>query len=325
MLICYRQSTDPFLNIAAEEYFVHQATEDMCMIWLNEKSVIIGKHQNAYAEINYPFVKKSNIPVIRRISGGGAVYHDLGNINLTFIQQVGKSDPVDFGHFTTIFVKMLQSIGIEATVGNRNSLFIAGSKISGHAEHIFHGKVLHHGTILFNADLDTLANCLTSGKNFQSKSLPSVRSPVINLVTFLPKGTDVHHFINEMLSWFLKYFPASRLFSLSGDDVEAIQHLAEIKYKTWKWNFGYSPSYSFPADIQSFTGITSINVHVGNGEISQIEILKETGDQLLLSLLYNLKGVLHKEEEIEEFFVHNKIKLELAGVSGVNFMDAFFG
>lgn len=325
MLICYRHSTDPYLNMAAEEYFFKQSGEDMCMIWRNEKSVIIGKHQNAYAEVNYPYLKKHNIPVIRRISGGGAVYHDLGNINFTFIRKMAKPDTVDFNQFVNIFINLLQSVGIQATVGKRNSLFVEGFKISGHAEHAFRGKVLHHGTILFNTDLDALNNSLQPGKIIFSKALPSVKSPVANLCSFLSKEIDIQHFISKCLSWLAANLPSSKSFSLSDDDEKAILQLAEEKYKTWQWNFGYSPSYSFQADVQVFKEIVPILIRVENGTVSQTELLQHTTNQLLITLVNGLEGVLHNEEGLEEFILKYKPKLEMAGISAESLKNAFFG
>jgi len=199
MLIFHRPFTDPHLNIAAEEYFVKKATEDMCMIWINEQSVIIGKHQNAFAEINYPYVRKNQIPIIRRISGGGAVYHDTGNVNFTFIQKTDKANQVDFGRFTSIIVKFIQSLGIDVNTNKRNSLFAGNLKFSGHAEHIFHDTVLHHGTILFNTNLDILQNCLTPEKQYQGKAMASVRSDVGNIAPLLSQNINIHQFTEYLM------------------------------------------------------------------------------------------------------------------------------
>jgi len=130
MFIYLRPYTNPFLNLAAEEYYIRHATDEICMVWINEQSVIIGKHQNAYAEINYPYLCENQIPVIRRISGGGAVYHDMGNINLSFISNTHKTNQVDFGKFTAIVIAFLHSYGLEISVNKRNSLFIGDRKFS---------------------------------------------------------------------------------------------------------------------------------------------------------------------------------------------------
>ncbi len=324
MLIYNRPYTDPFLNIAAEDYYVKHALSDMCMIWINEPSVIIGKHQNAYAEINYPFVRKKNIPVIRRISGGGAVYHDAGNVNFSFISRTTKSNQVDFGRFTSIIVNFMQSLGIEANVGKRNSLFIGDKKFSGHAEHLFHDKVLHHGTILINSDLLTLQNSITPAKEYKGKALASVRSEVMNIAPLLPYGIDIQLFVEIFIKWLLDYFPGSQIYDPGIGQQNEIKKLSETKYKTWEWNFGYSPAYTFQVHIQAVAGITEANIKVENGMIASVEVTSESANIILHKLLNSMTGLLHKEEEIHKFVENNLKSLELAGVNTVSFKEEFF-
>lgn len=325
MLIFFRPFNNPYLNIAAEEYFVKQTDEDICMIWLNEKSIIIGKHQNAYSEINYPFISSNQIPVIRRISGGGAVYHDLGNVNFTFIKKTDKANKVDFKQFTSIIIDFMQSLGIEVNTNKRNSLFIGDQKFSGHAEHIFHDKVLHHGTILFESELETLQHSLIPEKEFQTKAMASYRSEVGNIAPLLPKIIDIQQFIKLFLDWLFIYFPDSQPYSLTNIDNEQIQKLAVEKYKTWQWNFGYSPAYSFTVAIQMISGMLTIEIKVENGKIVQANPIATLQNEGLLNLLKSLTGINHKEEEIEKFTKNNYIQLELAGINSVSFSKAFFG
>ncbi|MDO9257001.1 MAG: lipoate--protein ligase [Bacteroidales bacterium] len=324
MLIFYRLFTDAYLNIAAEEYFVKNAVEDMCMIWINERSVIIGKHQNAFAEINYPYVRAHNIPVIRRISGGGAVYHDAGNVNFTFIQKTDKRNQVDFKRFTSIIVNFMQSLGIEANTNKRNSIFAGDLKFSGHAEHIFHDRVLHHGTILFNTDIDKLQNCLTPEKEYQGKAMASVRSNVGNIAPLLSKTIDINQFAERFVNWLIDFYPGSNSYKIRPDELIAINELSETKYKTWQWNFGYSPAYQFQVNIPMLTGFLPINIKVENGKFIQISLPDETVKSSLSQVLRSMTGILHKEEEIDKFIENNRSSLELAGVKIVNFVNAFF-
>ena len=324
MLIFHRLFTDPYLNIAAEEYFVKHATEDMCMIWTNEQSVIIGKHQNSFAEINYPYVRENHIPVIRRISGGGAVYHDSGNVNFTFIKKTNKTNQVDFEQFTSVIVKFIQSLGIAVNINKRNSLFAGSLKFSGHAEHIFHDKVLHHGTILFNTDLEKLQNCLTPEKDYQGKAMASVRSNVGNIAPLLPEGVDIHQFIISFIAWLVDFYPGSNSYELRPEEYEAIRQLSETRYQTWQWNYGYSPSYTFQVNIPLRSGILPVNIKVENGKFVQIEMPDETIINPLTQLLNSLTGILHNEEDIDKFVKNNLSSLELAGVKIVNFVEAFF-
>jgi len=324
MLIFRRHFTDPYLNIAAEEYFVKHATEDMCMIWINEQSVIIGKHQNAFAEINYPYVRANKIPVIRRISGGGAVYHDTGNVNFTFIQKTDKTNQVDFKRFTAIIISFMQSIGIETNTNKRNSLFAGTLKFSGHAEHIFHDKVLHHGTILFNTNIEKLQNSLTPEKEYHGKAMSSVRSDVGNIAPLLPESIDIDQFIKRLIAWLTVFYPESKSYKLLPDELEIINQLAETKYKTWQWNFGYSPAYTFLVNIPVNNGLLAVSIKVENGKFVQIAPGEETMNNHLTQLLASMKGILHNEEEIDGFVENNRNSLELAGVNIVNFTQAFF-
>jgi lipoate-protein ligase A len=324
MLIFYRPSTNPYLNIAAEEYWVKNAAEDMCMVWVNGKSVIIGKHQNAYAEINYPYVRSHNIPVIRRISGGGAVYHDSGNVNFSFIRKADKTNQVDFSKFTDIIAKFIQSLGIEAIVGKRNSIYIDGQKFSGHAEHLFHHRVLHHGTILFNSDLEALQNSLTPVRKYQSKAMASERSEVVNIAPLLPYIPDIHHFIKIFINWLIEHYPGSKSLEITRNEQDAINLLSESKYKTWEWNFGYSPAYSFQADILTSEGSVPVQCKVENGKFISIETPHTLQNQLLIKALNSMEGLLHKEEEIDKFVANNFHYLELAGIKTVYYSEAFF-
>jgi lipoate-protein ligase A len=324
MLIFRRPFTDPYLNIAAEEYFTKQSGEDICMIWINERSVIIGKHQNAYAEINYPYVRANQIPVIRRISGGGAVYHDCGNVNFTFIKKTDKTNQVDFTRFTSIVVKFMQSLGIDVNINKRNSLFAGNLKFSGHAEHIFHDRVLHHGTILFDTDLEKLQNCLKPGKEFHSKAMASVRSDVGNIAPLLSEQIDIDLFTDKLLAWLIDFYPGSKSYQVMPDEMKAIIQLSETKYKTWEWNFGYSPEYSFRAHIPTLSDYIQMDIKVRNGSFVQVDIPDSAGNSELINILKKMTGLLHKEEEIDRFVENNRSNLELAGINIVNFAEAFF-
>ena len=324
MLITYRPISDPYLNIAAEEYYVKHSDEDICMIWINDRSVIIGKHQNAYGEINYPFLKENNIPVIRRISGGGAVFHDKGNINFSFITKTGNSNQVDFGRFTSVIVKFMQSLGLEVSTSKRNSLFIGNQKFSGHAEHVFHNRVLHHGTMLFSTDLITLQKAITPIREYQSKAMASVRSDVGNIAPLLPYTIDIQDFVKLFIDWLLLFYDGSGLYQAAPNEREEIRNLAETKYKTWEWNFGYSPAYSFTIHLQSFTKTIPVVLKVENGKFVQCDLLSNAENETLIKLLNKLKGIFHKEEEIDNFVQKNRQELEQTGINTVTFRELFF-
>lgn len=324
MKIYYRRSTDPFTNIAAEEYFARNTGEDLCMIWCNEKSVIIGKHQNAYAEINYPFICEHQIPVIRRISGGGAVYHDEGNINFTFIQKTGTGNQVAFKQFTAIVVKMMKHFGLDVQVGKRDSLYIHEKKFSGNAEHIYKDRILHHGTLLFNTNLDWLEQSIKSNKSYQSKALQSVRSEVCNLAPLLPDIKDKEEFIKYLLQYLLDIYREHRIFEVDEIILNKINFLSESKYRTWQWNFGYSPAYSFVVELPLRVGNLPFTCRVENGTIKGIELMEQESKPNLEFILNKLIGILHREEDILTFSIQHKQELMDLGITALYFTQAFF-
>jgi len=180
------QSTDPYFNMATEEYFLKNFEEDFFCLYINRPSVIVGKHQNTMAEINVPYVMENNIPVIRRLSGGGTVFHDLGNLNFCFIQQGKPGYLVDFKKFSQPILDVLQKLEINAWLRGKSDLVIDNKKFSGNAEHVYKNKVLHHGTLLFSSELSQLNEAIKAdwGK-FTDKAVRSNRSQVTNIAEHL--------------------------------------------------------------------------------------------------------------------------------------------
>jgi lipoate-protein ligase A len=250
MLCIHLKNTNPFFCLAAEEYLLKNFTEDIFMLWQSDDTVVVGKHQNAMAEINYPFVRQNNITVARRISGGGTVFHDSGNVNFSFIKNVSSPAEISFKLFTAPVVEALDKLGVKATTSGRNDLLVDGLKVSGNAEHVFKNRVLHHGTLLFNSNLDTLGDAIRvkAGK-YESKAVQSNRSHVANISSYLPKQMSIEKFIS-----FLINVPAqkegNRLYELRKDDIATISELASEKFITWDWCFGYSPKYTFRNEVE---------------------------------------------------------------------------
>ena len=300
MLCIRRNETDPYFNLAAEEYVLHQFNDDCFMLWRNGPSVIVGKHQNTLAEINYDFITKNHIKVVRRISGGGTVFHDLGNINFTFIKNGDPGKLVDFRKFTQPIIDVLATLGIEARFEGRNDLTIGGRKFSGNAEHVFKNRVLHHGTMLYEAKMNDLTNALNVDPDkFKDKAIKSVRSRVTNISEHLKSPLDIQDFITLVMNHILSTHHDAKLYQFSEQDRIGIEELVKRKYSTWEWNFGYSPKYNFRKSVRTNGGKVEFNFDVQNGIIQQAIIY---GDFFSRADIHEIERALsntpHREDEV---------------------------
>lgn len=261
MLIIQRETTDPFFNIATEEFLVKTLEEPCFMLWQNTPSVIMGKHQNPLKEVNLAYLNENQIPVIRRISGGGTVYHDLGNLNYSFID-MGKADSlVNFAKYSQPVLDLLQNLGVNAQLVGKSDLKIENRKFSGNASHVYRNKVLHHGTLLFNTDLEVLNESIKINRtNITDKAVNSNRSVVVNISEHLPSPMTIVDFKIRLYEHIQSVFPDSKRIQLSKEQIEEIQKLANEKYKTWEWNFGYGPKYEI--NTQSIIQEKKIDFHI---------------------------------------------------------------
>lgn len=215
------------------------------MLYRNRPSIIVGKHQNSFAEVNYWFAKENKINVVRRLSGGGTVFHDLGNLNFTFIQNGKEGSLVDFKRFTEPILKVLRNLGVPAERSGRNDLIIHGLKFSGNAEHVYKNRTLHHGTLLFSSKLDSLGEALRVNPNhYQDKAVKSVRSQVTNITDHLPSPISLETFQETIINHVFSNLPEVSSYQFSNVDVENIEKLVTEKYSTWDWNYGYSPRFT---------------------------------------------------------------------------------
>ncbi len=281
MIFIRRPQTNSYFNLAAEEYFLKNSREDVLMLWQSEPSVVVGKHQNVMSEVNMDFVRENNIPVIRRISGGGTVYHDLGNINLTQISASRKTDQlIDFRKFTQPVIAFLKQFGLEASFEGKNNLMVNGKKFSGNSAHVFKNRVMHHGTFLYHTDLDRLEKVIRSGNShITDKSIKSIRVTVKNISDYLKIPVTTETFMQRLELFLKDYYHISTTVDLSPEEQQAIEKLVEEKYSRWEWNVAYSPKYSVRKEQDTDYGKILVSLDVKEGRITDIQLVFE-GKQL---------------------------------------------
>jgi lipoate-protein ligase A len=305
MICIYLDSTDPFFNLAADEYLLKNSTQEFLLIYINDKSVVIGKHQVAHRETDTRFVSENNIPVIRRISGGGTVFHDKGNLNFSFILNSEQGKQVNFRKYSAPVIDFLSSVGIQAKLEGKSDLKVDGLKISGNAEHIFRNRVLHHGTLLYDADLRLLKSSIRNDKgNYITRAVSSNPSSVTNLNNVLKnvlknvfKNVDtIDGFKSEMLYWFLNNYPGTEQGYLSEYDSNSIGSLARSRYSTWDWNYGYGPEYHFTGSFYHSESRSFFNMYVKDGIISEFST---DGSGEAETVLKKLVGCRHMPGDIK--------------------------
>lgn len=300
MIFIQRLQTDPVFNIAAEEYILKRDDKDVLMLWQCSPSIIVGKHQNTLAEVNTGFANRHNIPVIRRLSGGGTVYHDEGNINYTVITSEKRKDRlIDFRKFTTPVIGFLGTLGIETRFEGKNNLVVNGKKISGNSAHVFKNKVMHHGTLLFSTNLEILNKVIRAdAKNkFKDKAVQSVRAAVTNIREHLDDDMSIEQFKVKLKNYLFNYYSISEVRELDNPDIAAINALISEKYSKWEWNYGYSPAYIFRNGQK---GIRA-EMEVKNGVIVKSEFSGEFEKRELL--IKRLAGTPHRKGQIEKVLV----------------------
>lgn len=278
-MICFTDTTvDPYWNLAAEEYLLTDIQEPVFRLWRNAPSVIVGRYQNAVAEINADFVRSRGIPVVRRLTGGGAVFHDLGNINYTFIdKKIPEEDTSTmFRRFTAPVITALRGIGVEASLEGRNDLVIDGRKFSGNAVCVHGDRVLQHGTLLFASSVADLSGALnTRPEKFIGKGVQSNRSRVTNISGHLPSGPDsmsVEEFIVYLQDALVGNGGDIVTRGYSAQEKAAIDRLCRDKYSTWEWNFGNSPRYGFNQSRRFPWGFIEVSLDVAGGVIRSCSI-----------------------------------------------------
>lgn len=299
MIELIKPGTDPWFNIAAEEYIAHNLEEEVFMLWQNTDCIVMGKHQNSLSEINHHWLEKAGIPAIRRISGGGTVFQGEGNINFSFITNhpINSMDKISFARATAPIISFLKTKGIDAKLTEISNISINGKKISGNAAHIHKHRSLHHGTLLFNANLDKIKQSINHDLSaYQTKAIPSNRVEIINLQTLLGTAYSLQDFEDELRHYIkkLKHIKYSR--ELREEEIHEIQEIADTKYRSWEWNFAYSPDYRFKRKLNLADKELEISLYVRRGHIKEIHF--SNSDDLPATIAQSLINCPHRHEAI---------------------------
>ena len=291
----------PYWNMAFEDYLMNTASfdDDYVFFYIHKPSIIVGKHQNTYAEINETYVKEHEIIVARRISGGGAVYHDGGNLNFSFVFRRREGEMIDFQKYTLPVIAALKELGIESELSGRNDILIDGKKFSGNAQLMNKTKVLHHGTLMFDVDIEALVNALNvSQLKIESKAIESVRSRVANLKDSLSTEITIDAFREHLIRSFYQNVDFEE-YRLTEHDLAETEKRVLEKYGTWEHNFGASPDFAITKRKKYDAGIVEAHINVSEGVIEAIKIYGDfffTGS--IEELEHNLIGAQFSEDGI---------------------------
>lgn len=319
MIYIRNLDNDPAFNLALEQFVFESLdrTREYFLLWQNDNAIIVGRYQNTEREINQSFVRKKGIRIVRRISGGGAVYHDLGNLNYTFICDRQKGEGLDFDIFCSYIVEALAELGVKAYKNGRNDLLIEGRKFSGCAQYFRGNRVLHHGTLLFDSNLQFLSQALSPPKDkIESKGIKSVTSRVTNIRPFLKQDIPLKDFWLA-LECFLAREKNWEEYQLNANELAKVQQIKRDRYDLWEWNHGSSPSYNLLKERRvEGCGKLEFYLQVNNGVIKSVSLFGDFfGAENLRDLCQNFIGCRMEYDELLEAIKHLNIREMLYNVT----------
>ncbi|MBP1925906.1 lipoate-protein ligase A [Sedimentibacter acidaminivorans] len=315
MLYIINNSTDPWFNLALEEVLMKDKSinDDIVMLWQNDKSVIIGKHQNTVEEVNQQFADSNNIKIARRTTGGGAVYHDLGNLNYTFITNYYDKKNVDFKKFAIPVVKALQSLGLNPELSGRNDILLDGKKISGTAQACIGDRFMFHGTLLFDINIEMASKVLTvKADKIESKGIKSVKSRMTNIKPYL-QGLNINDFKEKIISSFEQNSVDFIKRDMNQSEIDRVYELYNNKFSKSEWNYGYSPKCNFHKYTKQPCGGIDINLNIQNGYVTECKIF---GDFIGIRDISDVENIIKNK-----MYSINTIREEIDKLN----LDQYFG
>lgn len=321
------ESTNPYFNLALDEFAMRHidTDEDFFFLWRNAPAVIIGKNQNTVEEINQEFIDKKGVKVARRVSGGGAVYHDLGNLNFTFIINVDDPSKVDYKKYVQPIIDALASMGVTAEASGRNDILIDGLKISGNAQRVSNGRLMHHGTLLFDVNLEDMVQSLNViPDKYISKGVKSVRSRVTNIKEHLPEGTTIEKFW-EALQYYLSNNGQDSEIILSESDIAKIEYEAVNRFGTWDWVYGSSPEFNVSTEKRFTGGSVNVQLAVEEGHIKHIRFLGDyLGVKDVETIEERLQNVRYNREDVEAVLATFDLQLYFGSITEAEILSVIF-
>ena len=319
-------STNPYYNLAFDEYCLESLPidEPVFFLWQNRPAVIVGYNQEVNTEVNLDYLKEKGIDLVRRVTGGGAVYHDLENLNYTI---VGRSEDLerDYPEYAALMMKALQALGVPATLSGRNDILVDGKKVSGFAKRVCKNRLMVHGTLMYNVDVDVLTHVLNpSTTKLQSKGIASVRSRVTNLCNYLPELSDIHAFKNR-LEEILSNNYSDAEYKLSETDLAHIQQLTDEKFATWEWNYGRSPKATLVHSARLACGTVEIHLTLAENRIASCRFGGDFLGNLPASDIEKaLTGIPYEINEIRKCLSKLEISRYFDRVSADNLLEMMF-
>ncbi|MDP4170833.1 MAG: lipoate--protein ligase [Bacillota bacterium] len=320
--------TDPRINLAIEEYALKNLdiNDTYLLFYINEPSIIIGKNQNSVEEINTVYVEENGIHVVRRLSGGGAVYHDLGNLNFSFITKDDGESFHNFRKFTEPVINALKKLGVNAELSGRNDILAEGRKISGNAQFSTRGRMFSHGTLLFDSEMDHVVSALNVKKDkIESKGIKSIRSRVANISEFLSENLSIEQFRTLLLKNIFEGETEIPEYVLTDDDWEKIHALSKERYQNWDWNYGKSPKFNLQHSHRFPVGQIDVRLEVNKGIIENCKIYGDffgVGD--VAEIEGRLYSIRYEKDEIEKALQDVEIKQYFGNITKEEFIGLVY-